>query len=252
MTERIDIGGRTLRVSLRGEGAPAFVCLHGLADTLEIWDGLAVGLAERGRVVAVDQRAHGESDAPPGPYRREDLAADVAGLLDRLGLSRAVLVGHSMGGIVAMTAALEYPERVGGLVLLGTASQAGASVADWYEKIALAAEEGGIDGFRRAIFGKRSPRAVAGNAPGLAHVTRCLKSLHDDPLTPKLGAIRCPVLVLVGDEDPMGPGASVLIRRALADADLEVIPGRGHWLHVDCPEVVLAAIDRDLMPRLTR
>ena len=250
--ERIDIGGRSLRVSLVGEGAPAFVCLHGLADSLAIWEKLAPGLTERGRVVLVDQRAHGQSGAPPGPYRREELAADVAALLDRLDLPSAVLVGHSMGGIVAMTTAIAYPERVAGLVLLGTASQATQAVTEWFEKIACATEEKGIDGLRAAIFGAKSTRRIAGDAQGMAHVTRCLKSLYEDPLTPRLVEIRCPTLVMVGDKDPMGPGASVLIHRQLADAELQVIPGRGHWLQVECPGDVLAAIDRFLVPRLRR
>src|SRR5262245_54534469 len=104
-TRRLDVGGHQLRVLTRGQGPPNSVCLPGLADTAGIWRNVAGALAVRGRVVLVDQRAHGASDAPPGPYRREDLANDVRVLLDRLAMPQAVLVGHSMGGIVAMTAA---------------------------------------------------------------------------------------------------------------------------------------------------
>src|SRR5262245_45243875 len=107
---RIDAGGHSLRVAVLGGGPLHLVCLHGLADSLGIWDRVAAPLATRGRVVLVDQRGHGGSDAPPGPYRREDLAADVRAVCDRLGIARAVLVGHSMGGVVAMTAALVCPE----------------------------------------------------------------------------------------------------------------------------------------------
>jgi hypothetical protein len=82
-TNRIDVGGYRLRAEAYGAGAPVFVCLHGLADTLAIWRTVAPALARRGRVVLVDQRGHGESDAPPGPYRREDLATDVCGRLIR-------------------------------------------------------------------------------------------------------------------------------------------------------------------------
>ena len=68
--------GHALRVDVAGAGPPDFLCLHGLVDALEIWDRLAGPLAERGRIVRFDQRGHGESEAPPGAYRREDLAAD--------------------------------------------------------------------------------------------------------------------------------------------------------------------------------
>jgi 3-oxoadipate enol-lactonase len=242
---RVDVGaGFSLAVESSGEGARAFVCLHGLADTRSIWRKLAPGLAERGRVVRVDQRAHGDSSAPPGPYRRDDLAADVRTIVQTLRLGRVTLVGHSMGGIVAMATALAHPEVVDGLVLLGTASEASERVAAWYEKIATAAETSGLDGFRRAVFGADSPRAVAGDATGLAAMTRMLESLHTDPLTPRLPEIACPVRLLVGDKDPMGVGASVIIQRALPNATLEVVPGKGHWLHLEAPDVVLAAIDR--------
>ncbi len=151
--ERLDVGAHRLRVASSGSGPPDFVCLHGLVDTLEIWDRLAGPLSERGRALRYDQRGHGESDAPPGPYRREDLAGDAVALLDRLEIGRAVLVGHSLGGIVAMTMALVHPHRVAGLVLIGTASHCNEKVAGWYERIARAGERDGTAGLARAIYG---------------------------------------------------------------------------------------------------
>jgi len=249
-TRRVDVGGHALRVETRGAGPPHFVCLHGLADTLSIWSRLAPALAEHGRVMLVDQRAHGGSDARPGPYRREDLATDVRALLDRLDIDRAVLVGHSMGGVVALTTALAYPERVAGLVLLGTASEASPRVAAWYERIACAAEIEGLAGLAHAIYGTGSDRQLEGDPRGIAHVTRCLKSLVHDPLTPQLPAVACPVLVVVGENDPMGVGASVIIQRHIPGAQLEVIPGRGHWLHVEAPDLLLDIVDRFRRSRL--
>ena len=241
--QRLDLGGHALRVEARGAGSPSFVLLHGLVDTLEIWDRLIDPLAQRGRVVRLDQRAHGESEAPPGPYTREDLAADVVAVLDRLEIERAVLVGHSMGGIVAMTTALAHPERVDALVLLGTASQCSERIADWYERIARAGESEGNEGLARIIYGKHTRKRVQGDPAGIARVTRTLKSLHADPLTPKLAALSCPSLLLVGERDPIGPKASEIIRQNLREATFRVLPEQGHWLHVDAPEAVLEALD---------
>jgi 3-oxoadipate enol-lactonase len=238
---RVELGSHSLQVERSGAPPPDLVCLHGLADSLSIWRALAPGLATLAAVTLVDQRAHGGSTAPPGPYRREDLARDVIAVLDRLAIERAVLVGHSMGGIVAMTTALLAPERVAGLVLLGTASQVSERAAGWYRKIAEAAEQGGIDGLRRAIFGAGSAREIAGDAAGMAQITRCLASLHADPLTARLTALRCPALLLVGDEDPMGPAASEIIHRNLSGSRLETMPG-GHWLHVEAADRVLVFI----------
>lgn len=240
----VEVGGHALGVDVRGKGPPHFLLLHGLVDRLEIWDALAPALSERGQVIRVDQRGHGASDAPPGPYRREDLAADVAALLDAHGVERAVLVGHSMGGIVAMTAALAHPQRVAGLVLIGTASRCNEKVAGWYERIARAGESEGLAGLARSIYGEESGKEIVGDAQGIAHVTRTLKSLHEDPLTEKLDAIGCPALLLVGANDPMGPKASEIIAKQLPDATLEVVPDCGHWVQVERPDTVLAALDR--------
>ena len=243
--ERIDVGSHALRVASSGgpPAEPVFLCLHGLVDTLAIWDRLEPRLAERGRVVRYDQRAHGESGAPPGPYRREDLAADGVAVLDSLGVERAVWVGHSMGGIVSMTAALAHPDRVAGLLLIGTASQCSEKVAGWYERIAVAGERDGLAGLAGAIYGKDAARRVEGFALGIAAVTRTLKSLYDDPLTPKLAGVDCPTLLLVGEKDPMGPKASAIIQREIRGAVLEVVPDEGHWVHVTAPDAVVTAVD---------
>ena len=238
-----------MRVEVSGTGQPELVCIHGLADMHEIWSRLVADLRSLGRVVVFDQRAHGESTAPPGPYRREDLAMDVRHVLDDLAIARAVLIGHSLGGVVAMTAAVLYPERVAGLVLLGTASECSARASAWYEHIAGAAEADGLTGFAQAIFGTASTKPIRGDARGLAHVTRCLQSLHDDPLTPKLAALRCPVLLCVGEKDPMGSAASVIIQRHVDGAELAVIAGRGHWLHVEAPDTVADLITAFLVRR---
>jgi pimeloyl-ACP methyl ester carboxylesterase len=244
-TSRIQLGTHTLRARNSGEGSTNIFCLHGLADSLEIWDGIAPHLEPYGRVCRIDQRGHGESTAPGGPYSRNDLADDVVAVLDAEGTDTALLIGHSMGGVVAMTTALRYPQRVRGLILIGSTSQCAAKVSDWYERIARAAESDGLEGLRRAIYGGKSKKIIRGDGQGIAHMTRMLKSLHDDPLTPMLAEITCPVLVLVGEQDPMGPKASRIIYEALprGRADFISIPDRGHWLQVEAGGEFLDALD---------
>lgn len=244
VTMRLDVGGFALRAAASGvDPPPAFACLHGLVDTLEIWDAVAPALSARGRLVRFDQRGHGESDAPPGAYGRDDLGRDCAAVLERSAMDRAILVGHSMGGVVAMATALRFPERVAGLVLIATTSQASERVAAWYERIARAGEADGVDGIRRAIHGEGSARPITGDARGIARVTRMLASLHPDPLTPRLREIASPALVLVGEKDPMGTKASEILARELPCAKLEVVPGCGHWVHVDAPDAMIASLD---------
>lgn len=240
----IDRKSHQLFIETRGEGTPDFICLHGLVDSVSIWKRLAPALAERGRVILVDQRGHGRSGAPAGHTERQDLARDITAVLDSLEIERAILVGHSMGGIMAMATALMAPERVAGLVLIGTASQCTEKVANWYERIATAGEREGLEGIARMIYGKDSEKSIVGDAAGMAAVTRTLGSLYTDPLTPRLSEIRCPALVIVGERDPMGPKASSIIADKLPKSTLEVVADCGHWVHVEQPDAVTAAIDR--------
>lgn len=100
-------------------GRPALCFLHGGSAHAHWFDGVAPAFAEGGHVVSLDQRGHGESAWPrPAAYATEDFAADLLALFDALGWSRAVLVGHSMGGHNAMSFAAWHPERVRGLVIV--------------------------------------------------------------------------------------------------------------------------------------
>jgi 3-oxoadipate enol-lactonase len=241
----VDVGGHSIHSASSGDGARHFLCLHGLVDTGRIWDRLAPALEARGRVCRIDQRGHGTSEAPDGPYSRADLARDVVAVLDAENVAQTILIGHSMGGIVAMETALASPDRVAGLVLIGTTSECREKVAAWYERIALAGEKDGRDGLRRAIYGEKTKKEIVGNAQGIAHVTRMLKSLYDDPLTPKLGDVQCPALLAVGEKDPMGPKASEIVHGALpaGRADLVRIAERGHWLQLDSIDELVDALD---------
>jgi pimeloyl-ACP methyl ester carboxylesterase len=146
--------------------------------------------------------------------------------------------------VVALATALAFPARVAGLALLGTTGQCSARIAEWYERIAVAAERDGIAGIRREIYGERSARPIHADPRGIASLVRMLAGLAADPLTPKLGALRCPALLVVGEKDPMGPRASALLAEAIPRAELVVLPGLGHWTHVEAPELVAAAIER--------
>lgn len=247
----IDLGSHHTRVAITGELSAAgdgsaesvLLCLHGLVDDLSIWDRIISDFAERGTVVRYDQRGHGEAGSPPGPYSRDDLAADAVAVLDALDIDRAVLVGHSMGGIMSMTTAVNHPDRVAGLVLIGTTSAANAKAAAWYSKIAQAGVDDGIAGLAETIYGTGRQREIRGDAAGIAEVTRTLEALHTDPLTPHLTHVRCPALLLVGEHDPMGVKATEIVADAIADSTVEFVDGVGHWVHVQRPDAMLTAYD---------
>ena len=98
--------------------------LHGFGNDAHVWDGCAPTFAPHYRVVAYDHRGHGRSDRDPeGRYDHESMALDVAAVMDALGAARAVIVGHSLGGRVAMRFAGMHPERMAGLVIVDSAPE---------------------------------------------------------------------------------------------------------------------------------
>ncbi len=99
---------------------PAMVLLHGFPQTWYEWRHQITALAGRFRVIAPDTRGFGETEKPRGPYSRRMLAADIAGLLDALGIERAHVVGHDWGGIIAFKFACDHLQRLDRLVLIDT------------------------------------------------------------------------------------------------------------------------------------
>jgi pimeloyl-ACP methyl ester carboxylesterase len=105
----------------RGAGEPAFVFVHGWTCDRSFFAPQAEHLAKQHRVVSPDLRGHGESDKPEGPYSIAAYADDVAYLIDRLGLGKAVAVGHSLGGNIALQLAASHPDRVAAIVMVDPA-----------------------------------------------------------------------------------------------------------------------------------
>lgn len=131
-TRPIDVPGRTVRVGrheifVRVAGdpdAPPLVLVHGWSFDGEMnFHGIIPGLAERYRVIVIDQRGHGKSDRIRGKFDVTDLADELAGALDVLGIDRATVVGYSLGGMVAQTLAYRHPAKVDRLVLAATAAR---------------------------------------------------------------------------------------------------------------------------------
>ncbi|ROR35040.1 alpha/beta fold hydrolase [Inmirania thermothiophila] len=241
-------------------GAPALVILHGLFGSGRNWRSVGQRLARGRRVVLADARNHGASPRAPGmDYRAQ--AADVERLMDRLGIGRAALLGHSMGGKTAMTLALTRPERVERLVVADIAPvRYGHSFEDL-----LAAMESldlGHLGSRReadaglaAHIGDAALRAFLltnlDGRPGqwrwrvdLPAIHAALPQLLDFPAVMPGRPYPGPALFVAGGASHyVRPEHEARIRALFPQARIARIEGAGHWLHAERPEAFLALVE---------
>jgi pimeloyl-ACP methyl ester carboxylesterase len=227
----------SLHYSLAGSGPLTVVLTHGLAAGEAIWARQVEALAPHYRVLTWDLRGHGRSAPNPAPCTIDDLAADLRSVLDRAGVDRAVVLGHSAGGVVAMRFALDHPERTAGLVLVGTASECNERARQFYEDLAAIAEERGMDPVRKRLGvsaeqGRQSPT----DAATFARVARAMASLNGAPLTARMAEVRCPAQMIVGEKDFLGAGGSVILSRQIAGSRLAIVPERGHGLFAEDPD----------------
>lgn len=245
-----DVDGGPVAWREAGDG-PVVVFLHGLGGSRTAWDPQLTALAGRYRCVAWDLPGYGAS--PPMALSFPALADAVAGLLDALGVDRAPLVGLSLGGMVALHAALAHPDRVAGLALLDTSPRFGGDGTDpdQWRAARLAPLDAGVSPADMAVdvltsvggpalWGHALDQAVAAMARIPADGLRAAIGLlptHD--VTDRLGEIAVPTLVAVGEHDEETPLAySEALADGITGARLEVIAGAGHLANLEQPEAV--------------
>lgn len=229
--------------------------LHGLTDSWRSFEGVIGHLPASVRAVAPTMRGHGEADRPETGYRPRDLAADVAELLDALGIGSAVLVGHSMGATVAMRLAVEHPERVRGLVLIGAFAgyRDNAEVRSlWDGAVATLADPvdpGFVHEFQAATVARPVPEglldvAVTESLKVPARVWRAaLAGLIEDDTDRQLHRIAAPTLLIWGERDALVPRADQdALLAGIRGARLVTHAGGGHAPHWEDPARVAAEI----------
>jgi pimeloyl-ACP methyl ester carboxylesterase len=271
----IDVGGFRQHVielepSSGAHGVP-IVLLHGAGSNLEDMH-LALGeLAVRHRVILVDRPGLGFSARQAGegggsPAYQAEVLRDV---LDRLGVDRAIIVGHSFGGTLALTFALDYPERVMGLVLIAPPTHPGlwgmaklnallATPVGWFFAHTLALPFGAVfiwPGSRTAFLPQViPPRYVTNSAAMLVLRPATLLANWTDvgaldaflaEQAERYGALAAPTIVFAGDRDPLVPPAHHAMKLAAAApcVKLTVLPGYGHMLHHEAADRVVAAVE---------
>ncbi|MHB1293719.1 MAG: alpha/beta fold hydrolase [Anaerolineae bacterium] len=254
-----------------GEGDKTLILLHGLGAGVFGWDPVIGSLGERYRVVAYDRPAFGLTERPmPGdwrgrsPYGPEAQVDLVIGLMDALGIERAVLVGHSAGGRIALETALRYPNRIEALVLADPAVyRGGGSPAILRPVLALPQMrrigawlmrglQGQADTFLEDAWHDPSriddaTRTAYRTLWRLPNAERALWELviatQPEDLTARLSEVRMPVLVVTGDDDRIVPTAeSIRVAKELPDAELVVVQESGHVPQEEHPTVFVRSV----------
>ncbi len=238
--------------------AREIVFLHGFTHTGASWDPVVAALGERYRALAPDIRGHGAA-AELEPVTLTAMLADLAGMAPE----RFTLVGYSMGGRIALHAALAFGDRIDRLVLIGASpgladpkERKARRAAD--EQLAGEIERMSIDDFALrwaktpVLAGQPSEVTAAVHADrvrnrpaGLARALRGFGTGALSSLWDRLGAVGMPVSLLVGERDEKFREIAAQMASALPAGEVIVVPAAGHAVHLEAPGAVAAAIDPD-------
>ncbi len=260
----ISVNGVTLNVEASGHG-PALVLLHGFTGSTESWRPHLSSFSSRHSVIGLDALGHGSSDAPADPerYRMHHAARDIVGVLDRLRVARAAVLGYSMGARVALFLATVAPDRVAALVLesgspgiLRDADRLTRRAQDL--ALAAAIERDGVETFvdrweRLPLFAtqQRLPAPVRADlraqrlrnrAAGLANSLRGMGQGAQPPLVDRLPDLSMPVLVLTGALDAAYTALGRDMAAAMPDGGLVIVPDAGHTVHLEQPGAFQRAV----------
>jgi pimeloyl-ACP methyl ester carboxylesterase len=242
------VNGQRVHYVDHGGDGPAVVLLHSFLMDTDMFAPQVEALGGEFRLVAVDERGHGGTPAG-GPFDYWDVARDVLGVLDELGLESAAVVGTSQGGFIGIRMALLAPARVRALAVLGTSAAAeDATVAEQYRQLGRSwVANGPVDGLVDMVASiclgelpaeqwKRRWRTVTGE-----RFSRNLDALVGrDGVLDRLPHLECPVLVLHGSADaayPVCRGAEIVEGAPKAEP-LVVVDGGAHFLSLTDPEAV--------------
>jgi pimeloyl-ACP methyl ester carboxylesterase len=232
------------------------VLIHGLSDSREVWTRQVPFLRRSANVIAYDVRGFGASPVGAADGTVRQMADDLAQLLSAMASGPAWLVGFSMGGVIDQRFALDFADRVAGLVLVASSCKIGRAGVDYFRERIDVATNGGLEALApinakdaRACLATTDESLIAEyqrlrtgavrDVEGYLNACRAMQALEGDGLIPELGAIGQPTSVIAGEHDPFcPPRASEMIAEAIPGASLTVVPDAGHCLHIEASDTL--------------
>jgi pimeloyl-ACP methyl ester carboxylesterase len=269
MDQYVRANGISMRYRLDGQKTGrTLVLVHGVGGRLEDWNGVVDQFGSKYRIVRVDMRGHGSSDKPVGPYLLDVVATDISKLLNSLGVRRSVLVGNSLGGLVAQAFALLYPDQLDALVILaGIADRTQEEKQRVLERLAIV--EAGEPGshFDKSLSRWFTDEFVRSNPERIANMK--LRNQENDPrayaaayrmlatndLADQLHKISVPTLIATGEFDiGSSPRMARVMHERVVGSKLHIFEGLRHGIVAEAPAKVASIIDRflDELPNSNR
>ncbi|MEM7123236.1 MAG: alpha/beta hydrolase [Pseudomonadota bacterium] len=244
----------------------AILFVHGYLDSWRVWESSLPFLPHNHRLVFVTQRGFGDSDKPEQGYRQIDFVEDIKAFMDAVQLDHAVIVGHSMGGLIAHYLALLYPERVDGLILVATSASASELVEDWsigdHDVMSLTdpidpdfVRQAQSEDVRAPVPTHRLEGQIFEAMKVPARVWgQSMQGMFDEDHRDRLGDINVPVQILYPELDMyFTRDQQDELLALLPNASLKVYPGAGHGLQWEFPEEFgadVSAFANDLARRI--
>jgi pimeloyl-ACP methyl ester carboxylesterase len=242
---KLNRDGVQIYYEVHGEG-PVILLSHGYSSTSGMWKGQIEALSTRHRLVIWDMRGHGDSDYPDdqAAYSEEATVADMAALLDAVGVEKAIVGGLSLGGYMSLAFNRTHPERVSALLIIDTGPGYRNDEAreGWNQNAIRRAERLERDGLDLANASAEVRQVRHRSADGLAKAARGMLTQRDAGVMNSLASVAVPSLVVVGADDTPFLAASDYMAAKIPGAKKVVIPDAGHASNIDQPAAFNRAV----------
>jgi len=236
----VSVNGLNIYYEMHGEGEP-LILLHGAFGNAEGWAQIVPALKESRRVIAVEMEGHGRTNDLDRPLEIRQMSKDIAVLMEELNLHNADIFGYSLGGIVGLGIAIEYPELVRKLAILGSTS---GRLDETYEPEQYLQYQSIPDDFAPPMLKEPYDRLSPNPERWYDMVIkiRDLGPRFEGFMVEELGSIQAEVLIMMGDRDVISPEHAVAMYRKIPHAQLVIYPGGDHFMLWSDPDKVMSTL----------
>jgi pimeloyl-ACP methyl ester carboxylesterase/uncharacterized protein YndB with AHSA1/START domain len=236
----VQVNGLNIYYEIQGSGKP-LVLLHGAFGNAEGWIPILSALTEKHRVIAVEMEGHGRTNDLDRPLNINQMAEDIAALMNELGLEKADIFGYSLGGIVGLGIAIRHPGLVRKLAILGSAS---GRMDETYEPEQYRQYQSIPDDFAPPVLKEPYDRLAPDPDRwyGMVKKIRDLGPRFEGYSERELGSIQADVLIMMGDRDVVRPEHAVEMYRRIPNSQLAVFPDGDHFILWSNPDKALSAL----------